>query len=147
MWGVPVMTKDSSSGKTRKTIKKSSGNNKRVIGKHSSTDLSIKIHISPNGICRFKKYKNSIPEQCCAKRLDIKEVVIPIKIESISREAFDKCSTLRRIIFEKGNKLKRIEERAFSETAIKILDLSNCSNIIILPDQLCMDCKDLEVVF
>ena len=110
-------------------------------------DPSIKIHISSNGICRFKKYGYSITEQCCAERLDIKEINIPIKIKAIGRKAFEKCSKLQRIIFEKGNNLNRIGEKAFSETAIKILDLSNCSNISILSNQLCMNCKDLEVVF
>ena len=56
----------------------------------------------------------------------VEKVVIPASVEKIGSHAFDKCKSLKEVIFQEGSRLEKVESFAFYECVnLSTIELPN----------------------
>lgn len=68
-------------------------------------------------------YLKYIPDNFMTNNPDIEIIKIPAQCSGIGEEAFGRCISLTKVLFEEGNNLRGIKRSAFYETHIKFIDL------------------------
>jgi hypothetical protein len=76
----------------------------------------------------------------------LRRICIPSSVQSIGKNCFCKCRSLREVIFEFGSKLRRIEKSAFADTHLKMIRIP--SNVQFIGKWCFAQCKCLrEIIF
>jgi hypothetical protein len=74
------------------------------------------------------------------------QIVVPKSIEVISAFCFARCQSVRKVMFEPGSNLQRIDEAAFEKSGLKSIRIP--SRVEIIGGSCFANCKDLtEVTF
>ena len=82
------------------------------VGKAHLGDLrKLKNVEIPSGVKAIKSY--------WFYGTEIEEVTVPKSVATIEQSAFQECRELRKITFERGNKLEKIGSRSFEDTSIE----------------------------
>ncbi|MDE6569728.1 MAG: leucine-rich repeat protein [Alistipes sp.] len=87
-----------------------------IIGKEMFFRSSLQSVVIPNGVTTI----GSWAFKDCPM---ITYVEIPASVETIETCAFDYCSKLATVIFEKGSKLRTIEQMTFSHTSLNAIEI------------------------
>lgn len=66
----------------------------------------------------------------CFVETKLEEITIPKSVICIYREAFYRCHLLKRVIFQEGSELERIETRAFGETALEHFEVPDSLQVL-----------------